>query len=46
MSTYQMVVRGTASVLNGVSLSALYERFLNWWASLYVDGPRNRRPYL
>ena len=46
MSTYQMVVRGTASVLNGVSLSALYERFLNWWVSLYVDDRRNPPPYL
>ena len=46
MSTYQMVVRGTATVFQSLSLSALYERFLDWWASLYVEGPRNPPPYL
>ncbi len=46
MSTYQLVVRSTTSLFNGVSLSAMYERFLDWWASLYVEGPRSPPPYL
>ena len=46
MSTYQMVVRGTASIFSGVNLSAMYERFLDWWASLYIEDRRNPPPYL
>jgi hypothetical protein len=46
MSTYQMVVRSTASIFNGVSLAAMYERFLDWWASLYIEDRRNPPPYL
>jgi hypothetical protein len=38
-----MVVSSTAAAFKGVSLSALYERFLRWWVSLYANPPRNLR---
>jgi hypothetical protein len=41
MSTYQMVMRNTATAFRGVSLGAMYERFLVWWVSLYATAPRN-----
>ena len=44
MSTYQIAVRSTAGLFQRNDLSALYEKFLNWWASLYVEVPP--RPYL
>lgn len=46
MSTYQMVIRGTASVFQGFSVAALYERFLDWWVTLYANPPRTPPPYL
>jgi hypothetical protein len=46
MSTYQMVVRSTATVFQGLSISALYERFLNWWVSLYANPPRRLPPLI
>lgn len=40
MTTYQIAVRSTAAQFPRIG--ALYEKFLNWWASLYVDlPPRN-----
>ena len=46
MSTYQMVIRGKASVFQGLSFSAMYERFLDWWLTLYAKPPRNPRPLI
>jgi hypothetical protein len=46
MSTYQMVVRSTANVFNGVDFAAMYERFLDWWVSLYIEDRRPPRWYL
>jgi hypothetical protein len=43
MSTYQMVVRSTAAAFQGGSLRGLYERFLDWWVSLYASPPRKLR---
>lgn len=43
MSAYQMVVRSKAAVFQGVSVRAVYERFLDWWVSLYADPPRKLR---
>ena len=43
MSTYQMVVRSTAAAFQGISLASMYERFLDWWATLYANPPRNLR---
>jgi hypothetical protein len=45
MSTYQMVLNSTAAV-RGVSISRLYQRFLNWWVSLYAAPPRKLPPML
>lgn len=44
MSTYQIAVRSTAGLYQRIDLGALYEQFLNWWASLYVEVPP--RPYV
>jgi hypothetical protein len=42
MTTYQIAVRSTAGLFERIDLGALYGKFLNWWASLYVDlPPRN-----
>jgi hypothetical protein len=46
MSTYQMVVRSTASVFQGISVAAICERFLNWWVSLYANPPRKLPPLI
>jgi hypothetical protein len=46
MSTYQIVIRSTASAFPAVSVAAFYERFLNWWVSLYANPPRNPRPLI
>ena len=45
MSTYQIVIRSTAT-FQGFSPARMYERFLNWWVTLYADAPRNPRPML
>lgn len=42
MSTYQIVIRSTAG-FQGFRLARAYERFLNWWVTLYADAPRNLR---
>jgi len=44
MGTYQIVVRTTAFRI--ISLAAMYERFLDWWVSLYANPARNARPML
>jgi len=41
MSTYQIVLRNTVSAFEGFSPIRLYERFLDWWVSLYAERPRN-----
>jgi hypothetical protein len=46
MSTYQIVLRNTVSALEGFSAAHLYERFLDWWVSLYATPPRNLRPMI
>jgi hypothetical protein len=46
MSTYQIVIRNTATAFRGVSLAVMYERFLGWWVSLYATPPRNPRPMI
>jgi hypothetical protein len=43
MSTYQAVVRTTAATLEGISLAGMYQRFLDWWVSLYANPPRKLR---
>jgi hypothetical protein len=43
MSTYQIVVRSTAAAFQGVSVAGIYERFLDWWVSLYASPPRKLR---
>ena len=45
MSTYPMVIRSTAG-FQGFRLDRIYERFLNWWVTLYANAPRNPRPML
>lgn len=45
MSTYQMVIRNTAA-LQVFHPARMYERFLNWWVTLYADAPRNPRPMI
>lgn len=45
MSTYQMVIRSTAA-FQGFSPARMYERFLNWWVSLYAEAPRNLPPMI
>ena len=37
MSAYQIAIRNT--VVGTISLGRLYERFLNWWVSLYANPP-------
>ncbi|MGH8734630.1 MAG: hypothetical protein ACREVB_13165 [Burkholderiales bacterium] len=37
MSAYQIAVRST--VVRTISLGRLYERFLDWWVSLYAKPP-------
>jgi hypothetical protein len=46
MSTYQIVLRSKTSAFQEVNVARAYERFLNWWASLYANPPRNLPPYL
>jgi hypothetical protein len=46
MSTYQIVLRSTTSAFQGFSIARTYERFLDWWASLYASPSRNLPPYL
>ncbi len=41
MSTYQIVLHRTASAFQGFSPAHAYERFLDWWVSLYQDRGRN-----
>ena len=43
MSTYQIAVRRTAAAFQGVSVARMYERFLDWWVSLYASPPRKLR---
>jgi hypothetical protein len=43
MSTYQIVVRTTATAFQGISVTGMYERFLVWWVSLYASPPRKLR---
>jgi len=43
MSTYQMVVRSTVGVFQGLSFARMYERFLDWWVTLYASPPRKLR---
>jgi hypothetical protein len=35
MSAYQLAVRSIG--FRSVSLAALYERFLDWWVTLYAE---------
>ena len=44
MSTYQIVIRSIG--FRGISLSALYERFLNGWVTLYAKEPRKLPPMI
>ena len=46
MSTYQIVLRSTTSVFQGFRPARMYERFLDWWITLYAKPPRNLRPYI
>lgn len=46
MSTYQIVLRSTTSAFQEFRPARAYERFLNWWVSLYANPPRNLPPYL
>jgi hypothetical protein len=41
MSTYQIVLRNTASMFQVFSSARMYERFLDWWVTLYEERPRN-----
>jgi len=42
MSTYEIAVRSTAG-FQDVRARGLYERFLDWWVSLYASPPRKLR---
>jgi hypothetical protein len=44
MSTYQIVIRSIG--FRTLSLKGLYERFLDWWVSLYAEAPRRPHPML
>lgn len=45
MSTYQIAIRSTAA-FRGFSPARMYERFLNWWVTLYAAAPRKPRPMI
>ena len=46
MSTYQMVVRSSVSVLERLESSAFRKLFWNWWIGLYAEPPRKLPPML
>ena len=46
MSTYQMVVRSTASLCELLELGGLRGRMWNWWLGLYAAPPRKLPPML
>jgi len=46
MSTYQIVLRSTAFVSKGFSVARLYERFADWWVTLYSEQQGPPRTYL
>ena len=46
MSTYQIVLRSTALAFRGFSVARLYERFADWWVTLYCEQQRPPRTYL
>ena len=46
MSTYQMVVRGSASLFGLLELGGLRKGFWRWWIGLYAEPPRKLPPML
>lgn len=46
MSTYQIVIRTSASAFRVPRLAGIYERFLGWWVSLYAEAPRKLPPMI
>lgn len=46
MSTYQMVVRSSASLFELLEFGAFRKRFWNWWIGLYAEPPRKLPPML
>jgi hypothetical protein len=46
MSTYQMVVRSSASLLERLDSGAFGKAFWNWWIGVYAEPPRKLPPMI
>lgn len=46
MSTYQIVVRNSASLFERLDVGAFRKAFWNWWIGLYAEPPRKLPPML
>jgi len=46
MSTYQIVIRSSVSLIDRLEFGALRNALWNWWIGLYAEPPRKLRPMI